>query len=98
MGGEQGVGDDQAGTDRGPATAAARRRPRRRRRTAAKQASAITQAAATVEDPKLYKSLRDYLVADTAERFALPVDQLQFHFNPADEKLLNLCEPHFQFN
>lgn len=65
----------------------------------AKQASAITRSApATAEDPKLYKSLRDYLVADTAERFALPVEQLQFHFNPADEKLLNLCEPHFQFN
>ena len=83
-----------------PATAAARAAAAAAKATdGAKQASAITRSApATAEDPKLYKTLRDYLVADTAERFAIPVEQLQFHFNPADEKLLNLCEPHFQFN
>ena len=81
-----------------PATAAARQAAAAKATDGAKQASAITRAPATAEDPKLYKSLRDYLVADTSERFALPAEQLQFHFNPADEKLLNLCEPHFQFN
>jgi flagella basal body P-ring formation protein FlgA len=47
---------------------------------------------------KEYKSLRDFLVAEAAERLNLAADQLQFHFNPADEKLLNLSEPHFEFN
>jgi flagella basal body P-ring formation protein FlgA len=49
-------------------------------------------------EEKAYKTLRDYIVADASERLSIPPDQLQFHFNPSDEKLLNLTEPHFQFN
>jgi flagella basal body P-ring formation protein FlgA len=51
-----------------------------------------------VADAKPYKSLRDFLAAETSERLNVPVDSLQFHFSPADEKLLNLSEPQFQFN
>lgn len=81
-----------------PATAAARAAAATPKVTdAAKPASAITRAVPAAED-KAFKSLRDYLVADVVERFGIAADQLQFHFNPADEKLLNLCEPHFQFN
>lgn len=60
-----------------------------------------TTAAAAVKpvaEVKEYKSLRDRLVAEAAERLNLAADQIQFHFNPADEKLLSLCEPHFEFN
>jgi flagella basal body P-ring formation protein FlgA len=88
-----------------PATAAARAAATPKATDAAKQASAVTRATpdfgelsrAAVEE-KAFKSLKDYLVADVVERFGIAADQLQFHFNPADEKLLNLCEPHFQFN
>jgi flagella basal body P-ring formation protein FlgA len=82
-----------------PATAAARAAaaPKAPANDGAKQAAAITRVAAT-DDAKAFKSLRDHLVADASERFGIAADQLQFHFNPADEKLLNLCEPHFQFN
>ena len=45
-----------------------------------------------------YKTLREYLVAEVAERPGRRGRQLQFHFNPADQKLLNLGEPQFQFN
>ncbi|HEY7116608.1 MAG TPA: flagellar basal body P-ring formation chaperone FlgA [Tepidisphaeraceae bacterium] len=54
--------------------------------------------AKAVDEPKPYKSLKEYLVAEASERLNLPPEQLQFHFNPADEKLLNLSEPHFEFN
>jgi flagella basal body P-ring formation protein FlgA len=62
---------------------------------AAVPAAAAPPVAAEV---KPYKSLRDYLVTEVAERLNLPAAQLQFHFNPADEKVLNLAEPHFEFN
>jgi flagella basal body P-ring formation protein FlgA len=68
---------------------------------AAKPQQPATLAAAAVKpiaEVKEYKSLRDCLVAEAAERLNLAADQLQFHFNPADEKLLNLSEPHFEFN
>jgi flagella basal body P-ring formation protein FlgA len=32
-----------------------------------------------------------------ADRLNLPVDSLQMAFKPLDEKVLNLCEPHFKF-
>jgi flagella basal body P-ring formation protein FlgA len=54
------------------------------------------EAPKAAEDKK-YKTLRDYLVGEIAERLAIPVNQLQFHFSPADEKLLNLSEPQFLF-
>jgi flagella basal body P-ring formation protein FlgA len=64
---------------------------------AAKPASLVTKPAAVTED-KTYKTLKDYLVAEASERLSIPAEQLQFHFNPADQKLLNLSEPQFQFN
>jgi flagella basal body P-ring formation protein FlgA len=67
---------------------------------AAVPAAAISAPAArqAVAEAKAYRSLRDYLVAEVAERLNMPADQLQFHFNPVDEKVLNLAEPHFEFN
>jgi flagella basal body P-ring formation protein FlgA len=55
-------------------------------------------AAPVAVEAKRYKSLRDYLVAETSERLNLAASQLQFHFNPVDEKVLALAEPHFEFN
>jgi flagella basal body P-ring formation protein FlgA len=62
--------------------------------TAIKAASEIKPVA----EVKPYRSMRDFLVAEASERLNVTADQLQFHFNPADEKLLNLSEPHFEFN
>jgi flagella basal body P-ring formation protein FlgA len=53
---------------------------------------------AVPEEPKLYHTLRDLLLTDLSERLSLPVEALQVRFNPADEKALNLSEPHFRFN
>jgi flagella basal body P-ring formation protein FlgA len=50
------------------------------------------------EDAKSFKALRDYVVGEISSRLNLPVEQLQFRFNPSDQKLLNLSEPHFKFN
>jgi flagella basal body P-ring formation protein FlgA len=61
-------------------------------------AAAPAPAAKPIAEVKEYKSLRDCLVTEAAERLNLAPDQLQFHFNPADEKLLSLSEPHFEFN
>jgi flagella basal body P-ring formation protein FlgA len=83
-----------------PATAAARAASSPKApvaEAAAKPASLVTKPAAATED-KAYKTLKDYLVAEAAERLGVAADQLQFHFNPADQKLLNLSEPQFQFN
>jgi flagella basal body P-ring formation protein FlgA len=49
-------------------------------------------------EEKTAKTLKDLIVAETAERLNLPAAQLQFTFNPADAKVLNLSEPHFAFN
>jgi flagella basal body P-ring formation protein FlgA len=48
-------------------------------------------------EKKTYRNLKDFLVADVVDRLNLAAEQLQFHFNPADDKLLALAEPHFQF-
>ena len=61
------------------------------------EATQPTAAVKPVEE-KQYRNLRDYLAGEVAERLALSVDQLQLHFSPRDEKLLNLSEPQFQFN
>ena len=37
-------------------------------------------------------------MADTSVRLNIPLDQLQLTFNPADDKILNLCEPQFKFH
>lgn len=48
-------------------------------------------------DQKPYHTLRELLTANVADRLNLPVDSLQMDFKPLDEKVLNLCEPHFKF-
>ena len=45
-----------------------------------------------------YRSLRQVLVADLAQRLGLAVEQLQVDFSPKDERPLNLSEPHFKFH
>lgn len=62
----------------------------------------VIEVAQPVEKPKVaeqkeYKSLRDYLVGEVSERLAMSPEALQFHFSPADEKVLNLSEPQFGF-
>ncbi|HZL34296.1 MAG TPA: flagellar basal body P-ring formation chaperone FlgA [Tepidisphaeraceae bacterium] len=59
--------------------------------------TARARAAQGVAAPRP-RTLLDLLLADAALRLALPVEQLQITFNPADEKLLNLAEPQFKFN
>lgn len=43
------------------------------------------------------KKLRDLLVDDLGTRLSLPIESLQMSFSPADEKTLNLSNPHFKF-
>jgi flagella basal body P-ring formation protein FlgA len=62
----------------------------------------VIEVAQPVEKPKaveekVYKSLRDHLIGEVAERLAMSPEELQFHFSPADEKVLNLSEPQFGF-
>src|SRR5688572_29899154 len=56
------------------------------------------QTASAVEEPSAFKTLRDYVTEELSSRLNLPTNQLQFSFNPADQKVLNLAEPHFKFN
>jgi flagella basal body P-ring formation protein FlgA len=60
--------------------------------------TAAAQTTRAVEEPKSFKTLRDGVVGEVSSRLNLPVEQLQLRFNPADQKLLNLSEPHFKFN
>jgi len=48
-------------------------------------------------EEKTYCSLRDLLLTDLSQRLSLPPESLEVHFNPQDEKVLKLAEPHFQF-
>ncbi len=43
------------------------------------------------------RTLRDLLVAEIAERFALPLESLQVRFSPADEKFAALSELNYRF-
>jgi flagella basal body P-ring formation protein FlgA len=61
-------------------------------------AATATAVAAKKDDPKPFKTLKDHLTAEAAERLGVAPEQLQFHFNPADDKLLRLTEPHFAFH
>lgn len=61
-------------------------------------ASQPTTAAAPGAVDSPVRSLRELIIEDAAIRLNLPIDQLQFNFNPADEKFLNLAEPQFKFN
>jgi flagella basal body P-ring formation protein FlgA len=60
--------------------------------------AAAAQSGGAVEEPKAFKSLRDFVVGEISSRLNVPVEQLQLRFNPADQKVLNLSEPHFRFN
>jgi flagella basal body P-ring formation protein FlgA len=60
--------------------------------------TAGAQTARAVEEPKSFKTLRECVVGEISSRLNLPVEQLQLRFNPADQKVLNLSEPHFKFN
>jgi flagella basal body P-ring formation protein FlgA len=62
----------------------------------------VTEATGPRTEPEgeepVFKTLRDYVIAEVSSRLNLPVEQLAFRFNPSDQKLLNLSEPHFRFN
>lgn len=51
-----------------------------------------------VKEPVENHALRTLLIADLAERLLLDPTSIQMKFSPADEKVLALCEPQFQFN
>ena len=57
-----------------------------------------THPAAAAADASPVRTLRDLLESDLSIRLNLPPEQLQISFNPADQKLLDLCEPQFKFN
>ncbi|HSI34704.1 MAG: flagellar basal body P-ring formation chaperone FlgA [Phycisphaerae bacterium] len=48
-------------------------------------------------EARAVKTLRDALLNEAAERMGVPVDDLQGHFNPADDRVMNLAEPMFRF-
>ncbi len=93
-----------AAKDQGSAKPALIEAPATQPAKGATVAAAVIKPAAMVETPKTiaevkpYKTLRDYLVLEVSERLNLPAEQLQIHFNPADERVLSLTEPHFEFN
>jgi flagella basal body P-ring formation protein FlgA len=65
----------------------------------AQQAAAIVPAKGTAAEAKgEYHTLRELLLADIAERLSVEPNSLQMKFNPADDKLLALSEPHLRFN
>jgi len=47
---------------------------------------------------KSVRSLRDILVADLVDRLNVPAESLQIRFSNADDKLVSLAEPLFQFD
>jgi len=58
--------------------------------------AAAARAAAAADRP--VHNLRALLLNDLSIRVGIPVEQLVVSFNPANENLLNLSEPQFQFN
>jgi flagella basal body P-ring formation protein FlgA len=48
-------------------------------------------------DRSPYKTLRDMLIEDLADRLHIPGDTLQVNFRPQDDKILALAEPTFRF-
>jgi flagella basal body P-ring formation protein FlgA len=69
-------------------------------KNAAQQAAAIVppKGVTPAEAKGDYHTLRELLLADIAERLSLEPNSLQMKFNPADDKLLALSEPHLRFN
>jgi flagella basal body P-ring formation protein FlgA len=66
--------------------------------SATPSSTTTTTTSPPVPEEKTFKTLKDLILAETAERLGLPVSQLQFTFSPADNKVLNLSEPHFAFD
>jgi flagella basal body P-ring formation protein FlgA len=67
-------------------------------RAAATAAPTTRPVETVVESPALAaRTLREILIAEVAERFALPPDSLQVRFSPQDEKVLNFTESNFKF-
>jgi len=58
---------------------------------------ATQPAAKTTTDTNPYRSLRQFLAQDLSLRLNVPADSLQLTFRQQDERVLNLCEPHFKF-
>lgn len=58
----------------------------------------VESAVATPAVKKTFRTLREILIADAAERFGLPANSLEVRFKPEDERLVNLSEPHFEFH
>jgi flagella basal body P-ring formation protein FlgA len=50
------------------------------------------------EPAKPNHTLRDRLLADLCERVSLDPNNVEMHFSPGDDKVLNLSEPLFQFD
>jgi flagella basal body P-ring formation protein FlgA len=55
-------------------------------------------APAAAQSASGIQTLHDRLMTDLSQRLNIPVDQLQVSFDPADDHLLNLAEPNFQFD
>jgi flagella basal body P-ring formation protein FlgA len=72
--------------------------PRATENNDAAQLASVPVKPALIQDTPAPKSLRDLLVIDLSERLSLEPNSIQMKFNPTDEKLLSLAEPHFQFN
>lgn len=53
---------------------------------------------APLDRPQAYRTLREVLTAELAERFNLDPEALQIRFDGKDEKTLGLSEPAFKFN
>lgn len=45
-----------------------------------------------------YKTLRERIEGEYAQRLGIPREDLQINFRPQDEKLLRMSEPHFRFD
>ncbi len=58
----------------------------------------LEKSAPQQPEAKQYHSLRELLTSELAERLALDPAAMQIRFNPVDDKVLNLSEPHFRFH
>ena len=61
------------------------------------QSPAPAVAVAGADDSKPLRSLRSILATDLCGRLQIDPDNLELSFNSADDKVLNLVEPYFQF-
>jgi flagella basal body P-ring formation protein FlgA len=64
---------------------------------AATESPAAMAAATTSPDPATIRSLRMLILGDLCRRMSLDPKVVEMMFNSADDKVLNLAEPYFQF-